>query len=155
MKQHAVNVAALALALVVSCAVQFHLTAAPVPKAAAYKPEKLTHADLNGSWSFDWDQSEGDWIEFDNGNYRCQVSAGGALYLGQYAVSGNTVTLTEWRREPGADVDTGPLLFRLEFDLSQWPNMTGAATSGYGFDAEPPQVDKHTKIYNRKPREKK
>ena len=32
MKTHILNVVALAVALVVTCAVQFHLTAAPVPK---------------------------------------------------------------------------------------------------------------------------
>ena len=144
------------VAFVVSLPVVLVCEAAPVPKGAGQppKPEKLTNADLAGRWAFEWSTPGGSgWIEFEeSGAYSCKTAdASTTLYFGNYTVDGGAIILTEWRLDTLTQTgNERPSVYRLEFDVKDWPSLTGKATGAIDFNAiNPPQLDTHTKIHGR------
>lgn len=157
MRKLATVVVALVLSLPVVLVSEFVASGAPVPKGAGKppKPEKLTNADLAGRWDFEWSTpgSTG-WMEFDeSGSYSCKTAdESPTLYYGTYTADGNAIVLTEWRLDTATgNVSQTPSVYRLEFDVKDWPSMAGKATGAIDFNAiNPPRLDTHTKLHGRK-----
>jgi hypothetical protein len=118
------------------------LHAAPVPKQRGPLKE-LTTAMLVGKWNYDWCGQPDGWIEFrENGTYTARHSPDGcAKFFGTFAVSGNTITLTEWGTFDSTPESVfGPSCFKFTLDLGTWPDLSGKSTHSYSAWQEPPEA---------------
>ena len=88
-------------------------TAAPVPA----QPTKLTPELLGGKWDYLWGPHECGWILFgDDGCYLAQHCTDGPYYVGEWSVTGTTITLLEGE---------GRARYEFAMSMARWPTLEG------------------------------
>lgn len=132
----------------------FFLAAAPVPKQSPPpKPSKLTPELLKGNWRYEWSSMLGGYIIFDGqGGYTAQHDpASTTTYSGTVAVSDDSITITEWTFDSATGASSGPVCYRFDVDVREWPTLPGKSTGGFGFDVQQiPPATIHLKLSGKK-----